>query len=207
MPIRDTVARHSNYDETGDFIPTPPWATRVLFEEVAPSLAHCPKQSFYDPAAGAGHMLDVFREYSPFAFGTDIEPRRDDIKKLDYWRDEPGPYEDADHIISNPPYKNIEKFARRALTSGAQTVSLLTRIQFLESQSRHALFKEFRPIRVAVFSDRIPFKTGAVVKKAPKMFTHVWVYWSKRRYRSHTEMTWIRPDAQKVYEKDSDYES
>lgn len=206
MSIRDTVARHSDYDETGDFIPTPPWATRVLFEEVAPWLKERKNMSFYDPAAGAGHMVDVFKEYANIALGSDIEPRRDDIEQFDYWSDiKYGPYYDADHIVSNPPYKNIEQFARKAFEHDPSSVSLLCRIQFLESQARYKLFKDYQPTTVAVFSDRIPFKTGKVVRKAPKMFTHIWVHWAAAR--GSTRLIWIRPDAQQIYERDSDYES
>lgn len=84
---------------------------------------------------------------------------------------------------------------------------MLCRIQVLESQGRYHLFTQHPPTTVAVFSDRIPFKTGEVVKKAPKMFTHCWLWWDKGDLTKpgETKLIWIRPDAQKVYERNADY--
>lgn len=208
MSIRDMVARHSNYDDTKDYIPTPPWATRVLFEEVAPhALKDAEGSWIYDPAAGGGHMMSVFCEYGHSATGSDVEPRDKSITKRDFWTEPASEFEvKPDYIVSNPPYRNIEVFIRQALAEARYGVAMLCRIQVLESQTRHHLFKQHPPTTVAVFSDRIPFKTGEVVRKAPKMFTHCWLWWDKTfSTPPKTELVWIRPDAQKVYEQDADY--
>ena len=69
------------------------------------------------------------------------------------------------------------------------------------------------PTQIAFFSNRIPFKTGAVVQKAPKMFFHVWLWWeeyfgpamNRRKWASPRPPMWIPYDAQTRLEKDEDY--
>lgn len=211
MPPRDMVARRSNYEDNKDFIPTPPYATRVLFEEVVPTLKNHQGATFYDPAAGEGHMMRVFEEYGGRAVGSDIEPRIEGVAQHDFWSSEPNPYPEADYIITNPPYQNLETFIRKSLSSGVRGVALLTRIQALEGQKRFRLYNSYPPTQVGIFSDRIPFKSGKVVRKAPKMFLHSWVFWDLSDGLSALKdkarpIIWVSPDAQKRYEKDSDYE-
>lgn len=222
MTVRDMVARHSDFDETEDFIPTPPWATRVLYEYVAPDLKHhAPTLSAYDPACGEGHMVQVFREYGhPELFGSDFSP-----KQLTKARERLGPsprlwHEDYvagnmlpevhDVKITNPPYKYLNEFVGKMLDTANFGVGVLCRIQALEGEKRlKKIFTPRPPTQIAFFSNRIPFKTGVVVQKAPKMFFHVWLWWQ----RSATPGKWLAPrppmwvpyDAQTQLEKDSDY--
>lgn len=216
MAIEDMVKRHSNFDETQDFIPTPPWATRVLYEEVAPELkALAPHTSVLDPAMGAGHMLKVFSEYGhPKVSGSDLY-QHDTLEDLAagtfiYREDfvkEP-PLFDADLIITNPPYKHLNQFILRSLDIAKHGVAMLVRVQALESEGRYnSIFKHYPPTQIAFFANRIPFKTGEVKQKAPKMFFHVWLYW---RIEGGNLMPpqppkWIPFDAQTTYEKEEDY--
>jgi len=213
MSIRDMVARHSDYKETKDFIPTPGYATRVLFEHVAPRMKDLTKNrelSIWDPACGHGHMCEVFKEYG---YGEVIGS---DIQDYGYPGTIVKDFEDAydmeaDAIVTNPPYAFMDVFIKRGLSQSNTDFALLTRIQVLEGQRRYANFYNVvPPTKVAVFSDRIPFKTGEVVRKAPKMFTHVWMYWDVQNIRSYgpasTELAWIPPTVQKDLEKADDYD-
>ena len=208
MAIRDQVARHSDYNVTRDYIPTPPFATRALYEYVAPELwANSKEWVAYDPAAGQGHMTRVFKEYGhPKVIATDIEPTEGGILKRDFLDTTDYRPDTADVIITNPPYKYFNEFVDRSLSEARVGVAMLCRVQSLEGQRRYAsLYSNRPPTQIAFFSDRIPFKVGKVVRRAPKMFFHVWVWWNK------TDMTprppiWIPPNAQAKLEKDSDYE-
>lgn len=226
MTVRDMVARHSNYEETDDFIPTPPWATRVLYEHVSPRLkAHASVISAYDPACGQGHMVQVFQEYGHTeAFGSDFEARQ--LLKA---RERLGPEPKLWHedyinggmlpevygaVITNPPYKYLNEFIDKALDTASFGVGVLCRVQALEGEKRWKdIFTRRPPTQIAFFSNRIPFKTGVVVQKAPKMFFHVWLWWEtmydpaepQAKWRSPRPPMWVPYDAQTRLEKDSDY--
>lgn len=221
MTVRDMVARHSDFDETEDFIPTPPWATRVLYEYVAPDLkVMAPQLTAYDPACGEGHMLQVFCEYGHHSVvGSDFSEKQLDTAKKrlgggGLWL---GDYttgarrEKEGVVISNPPYKHLNAFIDRALETATFGVGMLCRIQALESEKRYnSVYKSRPPTQIAFFSNRIPFKTGVVAKKAPKMFFHVWLWWQKSqafsgRFEAPRPPLWVPYDAQTQLEKDSDY--
>lgn len=214
MAARDHIARHSNYDVTKDFIPTPPYATRVLFEVVAPIMkAQAPEMTIWDPACGAGHMCRVFEEYGAKSMGSDIiDHGYDRFVHQDFVKLDPSDtYKSADAIVTNPPYAYLNEFIIEGLDKATKHFALLTRIQAVEGQNRYKnVFSRVPPTKVSVFSDRIPFKTGVVVKKASKMFTHVWLYWDVDWLRQDKgpyipQMQWIEPGVQAKFEKDEDY--
>ena len=207
MSIREMVARRSSYNETMDFFPTPPYATRALFRYLLPAFEHwetAEAHSIWDPACGAGHMSEVFREYG---FCQVISS---DIEDYGYDRmDEKVPFQHskktADLIVTNPPYGDMAAFVDHGLNKSNVGLALLTRIQFLEGQNRYQnFFKTRPPTIVGVFADRIPFKKNMVVPKAPKMFTHCWVVWLEGAQPQ--PLRWIPPEAQTMLEKVTDYE-
>ena len=209
MPIRDTVARRSNYEETLDFFPTPAYATRALFEYVMDEDHNLGAESMWDPAAGAGHMCRVFEEYQPNGlFASDIKDygRYSKVEELSI-RDAVMEGRHADHIITNPPYADMADFVDYGLRASKKTLSLLTRIQFLEGQKRYKKIFDVRPpTTVAVFSDRIPFKQNVTTKKVSKMFTHCWVHWDHHHTTDHTKLIWLPPDILDKLEKDGDWD-
>ncbi len=212
MGIRDMVASHSNFEETKHFIPTPPYAIRALYHYVAPDLANAaPLLTAWDPAAGHGHVCRTMKEYGHLSVrGTDITPFEEEgVEVLDFLNST----DTADVIITNPPYKYLDEFIQQGLQRSNSALALLVRVQALEGQNRYKnFFSTCPPSKIALFSDRIPFKTGKVVRKAPKMFFHVWLYWEipEVRYRTeappYTPIMWIPPNAQRLLEKESDYE-
>ena len=214
MSIRDMVARHTDFDETKDFIPTPPYATRALFEFVEPRLKNPEVNTVYDPACGVGHMVRTFKEYNKIALGTDLHNHAGDENFLpfDFVNPDPDKRIRADAIITNPPYAELNSFIREGLDRADRFLALLVRIQALETQRRYnEFYSKVPPTTIALFSDRIPFKTGAVVRKAPKMYFHTWLVWDMSLIRSGTnsrysQTFWIPPDVQQRLEKDSDYE-
>lgn len=209
MAARDHIARHTEYKDTMDLIPTPPFATRALFDSVLSKYYtedDYDKMSAWDPACGFGHMCEVFKEMGfNEVISSDVKDHGyDPTMVIDFCGDTAIR---ADLIITNPPYAKMNSFIINALDRANMGVAMLTRIQMLEGQSRYNnIFKTKPPSDVAVFSDRIPFKVGEVVPKASKMFTHCWAYWDKTRSsKSQTTLTWIRPTIQKELERPEDY--
>lgn len=215
VTVRSLVTRNSSFEETKDFIPTPPYATRAFYEYVAPEVKRAaPGMSAWDPAGGQGHMLKVFEEYGHhLAWGTDLHDHGTCDAGIfintgvDFLQAADG----ADLILTNPPYTHLNDFIEHGLQNARQCLALLVRVQALEGQTRYKrIFAKTPPTRMAFFSDRIPFKVGKVVRKAPKMYFHVWLYWNtelirKGKHQPEPPM-WIRPDAQQLLEKDGDYE-
>lgn len=216
MSIRGMVARHSDFEDTKDFIPTPPFATRALYEVVAPELKElAPRTSFWDPAAGHGHMMKVAKEYGhPVVIGSDVTPWEDDevsVTHADFVSPDKASFR-VGVIVTNPPYAELEGFLREGMDRAEVGLAMLVRVQALETQGRYNnIYSVVPPTQIAFFSDRIPFKTGAVVKKAPKMFFHVWLYWDMLAVRAGRAIAaqrpplWIPPTIQRDLEKDSDY--
>lgn len=94
-----------------EFFPTPPWATRALFEMFMNYNLWV--GNLWDPCAGMGHMLSVLREYRPCAKGSDIyaypgaDPSieiRDFIDVNTVW-----PFRESGWIVTNPPFSRLKK--------------------------------------------------------------------------------------------------
>lgn len=213
MAIRDMVARHTDFEENKDFVPTPPYATRALFEYVEPRLKH-EVMTVYDPAMGQGHMCRVFNEYGRVSCGSDLYDHNNtaDFEPIDFTNPSAEPRRLFDAIVTNPPYSELNGFIREGLDRSVKFLALLVRVQGLETQGRYnEFYSKIPPTKIALFSDRIPFKVGKVVKKAPKMYFHMWLLWDIELVRSGnhpkwSQTFWLPPNIQQLLEKDSDYE-
>ncbi|HKH28695.1 MAG TPA: hypothetical protein VKA61_10220 [Sphingomicrobium sp.] len=53
------MARRFEPMHSADDFPTPPWATRALFEHVLGDVVPLRRMSCLEPACGAGHMAEV----------------------------------------------------------------------------------------------------------------------------------------------------
>jgi hypothetical protein len=69
---RAVMGSRQEPDDSLDFFPTPPWATRALFERVLPHSGIDKIDSAWEPACGEGHMLQVIEEYVRKVDGSDI---------------------------------------------------------------------------------------------------------------------------------------
>lgn len=215
MGARDMVARNSQYAQTKDYIPTPGYATRVLYEEVAPEmLKGITERTVLDPACGAGHMCEVFHEYNyKSVVGSDLIDYPDKRYKMNFVKEDfmdPNNTKKYDDIVTNPPYALLGDFTTQGLDRAENYFAMLLRVQALESQSRFKIFSRKPPTRIGFFSDRIPFKSGYTTRKAPKMFFHIWLFWDIKRSNANPRdidpPTWIKPNAQELYEKLEDYD-
>jgi hypothetical protein len=142
--------RHESTDSL-DYFPTPPWATRALFEQVLKPNWLFPLQpkddivleTCLEPACGGGHMVKVLREYFLKVESCDIADYGQDRIADFLSSDVAG---DCDFIVTNPPFNLAEEFVLKALPMARQCVAIFARTQFMESIGRYErLFKPHPP--------------------------------------------------------------
>src|SRR3990167_1576957 len=119
---RSIMGSRQEPDDSLDYFPTPPWATRALLDHVLPKLGVMEIKSAWEPACGEGHITGVLQEYGVQVYSTDIfdynteyqDRLCDFLNPDDYARHvKPDHY---DWIITNPPFgDNAIKFVLRGL--------------------------------------------------------------------------------------------
>jgi hypothetical protein len=189
-------------DDSLDFFPTPPWATRALIERVFPTigvktqhpLIH-PLRTAWEPACGEGHMADVLAEYADVLIATDIfDYGYGQI--FDFLQHE-GAYS-ADWIITNPPFKDdAEAFVLRAIDQARVGVAMFLRLQWLETIGRYErIFQPHPPAIIAQFAERVPLHKGRYEPDGGTATAYLWIVWLKE-HRGRTEFFWIPPGCKK----------
>jgi len=158
--------RHEAIDSL-DFFPTPPWASRALFEDVffERQPLYVPPEdrvwqmrpwmggkivhrgpgpiagiSSWEPAAGEGHMAEVQKEYFGSVHASDVH----DYGKgysigsfVGQGADIASPPSPADFIVTNPPFNLAVEFAHRAIAEAKIGVALLLRTVWVEGKERY----------------------------------------------------------------------
>lgn len=204
-PKNMNVIRHSKYDDHYDDFPTPPWAVRAFLKYVAPGLRK--GQTVLEPACGRGHMGVAFREAGLKVLEYDKIRYNDQHKIADYT--DGTKYPRHDYVVTNPPYALANQFSLRALQEAEKGVGMLLRTIWMESVTRHnSLFLPTPPTTVACFSRRMQAARGKLVRGGGAMMSHCWFWWDKQNPArpGATRLIWIPPDAQKLLDKDSDYQ-
>ena len=121
-------------DSPDDF-PTPPWATRALFEHVLDDTNELTTLCCLEPACGAGHMARVLKEYFGQVRCSDAyDYGYGDIQDFLTFAHAPTSF---DWIITNPPFRLAEQFILRAFPIARKGVAILARTVFLESVGRY----------------------------------------------------------------------
>lgn len=164
-----------------DAYPTPPWVTRLLLHAVQPMLAglgHEP--SFFEPAAGRGHIVRELRAAYPTSritaweldgsathelsdAGKPVPPGSwemrgciDSLVPTDYRTGEPIKWPRADVCVMNPPFSAAEAFVEKALAADIPIVCVLERLSWLcAAKSRQ--FLGVRTPSVLALSNRPSF--------------------------------------------------
>lgn len=194
------MAQRTEPLDSPDDFPTPPWASRALFEHIISD--DLSRMSCLEPACGAGHMARVLNEY----FG---EVRCSDAYDYGY-----GPVRDyltfpfelnaVDWVVTNPPFRLAEEFIIRSLQVARRGVAILARTVFLESAGRyHGIFRECPPSKFAQFVERVPMVKGRLDIKASTATGYAWFVWQKGSTAA-PQLMWV-PPCRKQLERLSDY--
>lgn len=172
------------FREKDDFYPTPPEGTEALLS------VEKFDGPIWEPACGAGDMSRVLAAHGYDVVSTDLVDRGYGTPRVDFLME----YESrAPNIVTNPPFKLAEAFARKALALTTRKVALLCRLQFLEGTRRRLLFETSPLARVWVFSWRLPIARGEVKpphERTGSMATYAWFVW-EHGYAGKPTLGWI----------------
>lgn len=202
-------------DDSLDYFPTPPWATRALIERVLPALGigirDGAMQSAWEPACGEGHIAEVLREYLPRVTATDVFDYgyggvQDFLEVClqptgDKW------------IITNPPFGDSAlHFVRRALAMAPVGVAMFFRSQWaVEGVERYEqIFRDTPPTLFAPFVERVPLCKGRWEPQGSTATAYCWLVWFKLSPAWGTGlpalMRWIPPGCRESLTKPDDAE-
>lgn len=178
-------------DDSLDYFPTPPCATRALVELVFPHLKVIVAEAkAREPACGEGHIAEVLAEYFAQVSASDI---------FDYGYGEVSDFldehtsETADWFITNPPFGDkAEAFFWRMMELARVGVALFVRLQWLEGEGRYErIFAQRPPTCIAFFAERIALHKGRWEPQGGTATAYVWLVWIKGR-KPHAPF-WIPP--------------
>jgi hypothetical protein len=180
---RALMGSRAEPDDSLDYFPTPPWATRALIEHALRQVgrrADCKRLNAWEPACGEGHIAEVLKEYFGDILASDIH---------DYGYGETADFLDPkvdgsapiDWIITNPPFGDkTEPFVLKALDLAKVGVAMFVRLQWLETVGRYeAIFRDFPPTVIAFFAERVPICKGRWNPEGDTATAYIWLIWVK----------------------------
>lgn len=161
-----------------DLYETPEWVTEALLPHLRPL------RIIWEPACGSGKMYRVLARTAE-VWGCDIEPG-DGFIQADFLGPTPRvAVDNADAIITNPPYELATAFCEQAVSRMAGNrglVAMLLRTDFDHAKSRTGLFRDC-PVfaKKIVLMKRITwFVEDNGKPKASPSFNHAWYIWDWR---------------------------
>jgi hypothetical protein len=171
-------------DDSLDYFPTPPWATRALME-YALGFWDGPdgyaNYSVFEPACGEGHIAEVLGEYFGRVTATDVFDYGYGDGVGDFLRRASMESIQSDWIVTNPPFGDkTEGFVLRALDLATVGVAMFVRMQWLETIGRYeAIFRDRPPTRIAFFCERVNLCKGRWEPEGSTATAYIWLIWIK----------------------------
>ena len=160
-------------DRIDDLYETPPEATRALLKaERLPS-------HIWEPAAGRGAIVNVLRDAGHMVYASDLNdygiPAQ--VVAADFLMEWKAPL-GCTCIVTNPPFKLVDQFVRRAIEL-APKVCMLLRLMYLEGTGRDDILD--RLTRVHVFKNRLPrmHRDGWEGPRATSTIAFGWFVWCR----------------------------
>lgn len=191
-------------DDSLDYFPTPPWATRALLVDVFTHLGRNDRKlTAWEPACGEGHIAEVLREYFADVVASDIHDYGYDGSHVaDYLDAVPG----ADWIITNPPFEErAEAFTLKALDDADVGVAMFVRLQWLETVGRYErIFRDRPPTLIAFFSERVNLCKGRWDPEGGTATAYIWLVWLKGQ--APRAPFWIPPGRREAHTRSDDVE-
>jgi len=161
---------------------TPSWCTETLLD------VETFDGGVWDPAAGAGHILDacVTMGIKGPLHGTDIAPDSPSIKEADFLK---VPFANSwPNIVTNPPYgaggrlavKFIEQALRLTQSHGGK-VAMLLRVDFDSANGRRHIFADHPAFAAKYTLTRRIRWANLVQSDAGPTENHAWLVWDWRK--------------------------
>jgi hypothetical protein len=156
---------------------TPRWVTEALLSVESFS------GGMWDPAAGAGHMLEVFPEPS---YGSDLAPDAPHIKAVDFFDVKGG--SSWPNIVTNPPYgiasRRAVRFIEHALgltePLGGK-VAMLLKVGFDSAHGRRQIFGDHPAFAAEYRLTRRIRWVNLEQSSAGPTENHSWFIWDWRK--------------------------
>ena len=180
-----------------DFFPTPPWSTRALCNFLEGEVGCLDRQHCWEPACGEGHMAKPLGEYFESVYASDVHPYGfGEVRDFLWPGDEPA----FDWIVTNPPFRLAQQFAKMAVDRARRGAALLVRSAFLEGVERHrGLFQPLPPTFILQFTERVPMVKGRYDPKASTATSYCWLVWDRRSPKtSFPRFGWLAPCRKKL---------
>jgi len=204
---RAVMAGRVEAEDSLDYFPTPPWATRALFEHVIPAIAEpLPMDSAWEPACGEGHIAEVLREYVGIVHASDIHDYGYAAARGDFLKADAASAPVVDWIVTNPPFDDAAiEFVLRAREL-APNVAMFFRSQWaVEGIGRYErLFRDAAPTLCAFFVERVPLVKGRWDPDASTATAYCWLLWCNDIPPRPT--FWIPPGCREGLTKPDDVE-
>lgn len=176
---RAIAAARVEPDDSDNFFPTPPWATRALFAHVFPHLGINEFGSVWEPACGEGHMAEVLHEYFAQVGATDINDYGyNEAQCVDFLSDRRRI--DVEWIITNPPFGDLTiPFVQKARERARIGTAMFVRSQWIvEGVERYEeIFRDYPPTLCAFFTERVPLWKGRWNPTGSTMTAYCWLVW------------------------------
>ncbi len=209
---RAVMASRKKVNDSREFFPTPPFATRALCEIV---MRHIYYRNFpadwdvwkaWEPACGEGHMAEVLKEYFCAVTASDIfDYGGNQACRADFLDSTPNCFRPAaDWIITNPPFVRSLEFTRRALDLARIGVAMFVRTQWAtEGVGRYEyLWRDRPPTLMAFFSERVPLCKGKWDPDGGTATAYCWLVWVHGR--DPMPPFWIPPGQRKLLSRPDD---
>ena len=177
---RSLMGSRQEPDDSLDYFPTPPWATRALIERVLrPHFVAL--GSVWEPACGEGHIAEVLREYFGEVSSTDIHDYGYGYTTFNFIDGDASGIPSPDWIITNPPFKEkSEAFVLRSIELARVGVAMFLRLQWLETVGRYErIFRDSPPTIMAFFAERVPLCKGEWKPDGDTATAYMWLVWVK----------------------------
>lgn len=132
--------------EVNDFYATDPNALEVFLKALERDNIEL-HSNIWECACGQGHLAKVLEEHNYQVISSDLIDRGYGRSGVDFLKCKGKIKSD---ILTNPPYKIAKEFVEKAMSlleDGYYCVMFL-KIQFLEGQARHEMFKSYPPIYI-----------------------------------------------------------
>lgn len=210
---RSVMGDRQEPNESLDFFPTPPWATRALLTHVLPTLRFLAIDRIWEPACGQGHISEVLREGQGDdgemdVWATDVFDYGAQDEILDFLNFNIGESEsayNASWIITNPPFGDkAVQFVLRALDLASVGVAMFFRSQWaVEGVDRYeSIFRDHPPTLCAYFVERVPLCKGEWKPHGTTATAYCWLVWIKGE--QPRPPFWIPPGCRKMLTRPDD---